>query len=706
KMRLAYFLLVTGLVLSVIEPSLASDKQNKEKNKNDNKDKHDRNKEKEIQKNVQDNLKDMRKEISAFVRDIKDEVKDTLSSAIIDKLKEKLDKIEKKDKKEKDDSSESSESSKEMSPDDIKRYKNLEQALAREIENLAKDVKSKIIDLLLKKKEYIKASVQEKLKLVSEAIEKIKSGTREDEDNESKDQVNEDDQAKKEKLILKVISTKLDAALEHVLFNELNGTLEPTSDANGAVVRLLLHRLLNDIQPDIARVKESWRDFVSAEFEMKVKAKKLHAKEVVDGKVRDTFTFEKLRSFKESLKEMLDKKRNFVEQKIELKNKVLFTLRNMSLVHRARTGQDFSYVEFLEGILNGTIKIPQALKDLFEDVKTAVEDLKKENANSEIPTQSSEVEESTPAAVELTTSIEENAEESSVLDILNKVQDLETDLKSKITSLENDVKAKVLEQVQNIREVITSLVLEDNTGVSENPSLLYNISSDNPFLNDIIETAIRSLVTGNATEVTLSGNQALLNLFIQNLLKEFDASIQRLKQWKERFDQIRGVLVSIADNLQNAVNEAEDVSTVPIDLTEYKHLLQEIHNVKALYVTQKYRVKTLVLEAFDKMTSVYQNRTGTDLSYNEVLSSMTNSSSDLTPLLDDFYSDLSTVAKSEGLKFDAVDPNSSDSLGGEGSSSSVVGVAVVSTIVVVLAAFGIGFFVFRRHRKQSLYTKI
>ncbi|KAH9490286.1 hypothetical protein Btru_033988 [Bulinus truncatus] len=697
--KLVFLAVMSGIVLALIVPSLASDKKEINNNKSDNRKDHE-----DKRKKVEEKFKEARKEIADYVRDIKNEVKDTISEAVMSKIKEKFDKIDKDGGEPSKSSTEESQSSE--SEEEKKRYTKIEAALAKEIESLAKDVKSKILDRVMRRKEFIKASVQEKLELIGKALDKIRSENRDDDGIEER--VENRRNVRTDQTIKKETSNELEALIENVMDNEVNGTTEPKSTANADVVCLLLHKLLRNFQSDIDSLKDSWRSFVSAEREMKEKAKNLHGREIVDGKWRSTFSFEKLNSFKSSLREMLEKKKSFVVQKVELKRKILSTLHNMSLVHLGRTGNAFSYLGFLESVLNGTIELPRVLSDLFGDIKGAVQELKEEVAeevvNPETPAPSLEGE-TTAASVEVTTAEEESIEESSVVEILDRVKQLESDLANRISALENEVKAKVQEQVQKIREVISNLVLE--TEVIDTPTdLLSNETSDGRVLRDVIDAAINSMVTSNASEISLSGKDALFDLLIENLLKEFDPSIQKLRLWKQQFQRIRDALIDIADNLQKSVDEAVDVSKISIDLTEYTNLLREVHNVKALYLNEKEKVKSLVLAAFERVSSTYQNRTGDELNYAEIISSSESSSSSLTPLLGDFYSDLSTVAKAEGLKFDAVEPDSPDSNVGEGSPSSIVGVAVVGTVVVVLAAFGIGFFAYRRHRRQRLYTQI
>ncbi|CAL1541384.1 unnamed protein product [Lymnaea stagnalis] len=713
--KLFIWVLLVGVAIVLSHARRSSEEDERRNNQRDNARRDDKSRSKsraadELARKIKGDMEKRRRDRDRQLQDVRRAIRESIADRIGDSIANRLARIVIKSGAPGDDSQE---------VDSREGSTSLETTINSDIQDLVREIKSKVLDKLISQKDFVSSSFRDRLDKLTKALRHVKLF-----EDEVKEKRNEDESADVD------VSTEntptslpddLEKAIEEAIQYEIERSEETAVSDNTPIGSLLVRQLVSGFEAKVDDLRSAWKDFVKAKQDMVEKAKVLN-QHPRDGK---GFDFEKLRVYKASLQEMLAKKRNFVESKVELKRGIEGTLNNMSRTYRSRTGRDFSYADFLESVLNASFQFPRALEEFFKDVICrSVTSPRNDNQEAEISASDAPPEiagsDAPPAPTSTaTTSAGERLAEDIIVDIIDTVKGIKENVEDKVSALRELIQSTIQPKLDQLKETIEKFLLDEDEvreenrrkrSIEDSPGSAEEIVTEASQKSDeipaeiltSIERAVNSLVSGSVAFAP-TANEAILDGLILELLKPFDADIQTLKELKQKYNEAQAQLLSDVASLRTDSDELKNVSDIYTRLSQLPTKFNQLKLVRSQYQAEKTKLITEATETLKSLSASYQDRTGSPVSYIDVLISLKNSSIDLPPVLQDYYTDLSSVARVEGLRMD-VAPRGE---GGEGSDdSSVVVVSVVGVLAAVVVTMGVSALVLRHRRRQRLYTKL
>lgn len=713
--KLLIWVLLVGVAIALLDARRSSEEDDRRDRQRDNSRRDDRSRSnsratEDLGRKIREDMDKLRREEEdrgRQLQDVRRAIKESIADRIGENIANKLARIifSKRDAPENDGEEEGSREG----------STSLETTINSDIQDLVREIKSKVIDKLNGQKYFASSSFRDKLDKLTKALSDVRLfDERERRDENEATGVNVSTEQTPTSL-----PVDLEKAIEAAIQSEIERLEEKATSENTPIGSLLVRQLVRGFEVNIEDLRSPWRDFLEAKIKMVEKAKELN-QHPQGGK---GFDFDKLRVYKASLQEMLAKKKAYVESKVQLKQYVLDTLNNMSRTYRSRTGRAFNYADFLESVLNARVQFPKALEEFLKDVfcrKAALP--KNESQEAEI----SGTTDAAPATVSTTSpttpSEKDRQAEDIIVDIIDTAKGIKENVDDKVSALKQFIQDTLQPKLDELREMIENFRLDESEGqegsrkkrsIEEPNNLPANVENnlaEAPAESDeipvgvmaSIEREINSLVSGSVA-LAPSASEAILDGLMQELLKPFAADILALQELKRKFNDTQAKLLSDVSSLRKESEDPKKVNDIYIKLSELPGNFNELKLYRSQYQSEKAKLTTQVAETLKKLSASYQDRTESPVSYFDVLISLKNSSIELPPVLQDYYTDLSTVARAEGLKLDVAPPSE----GGAGSDgTSVVTVSVVGVLAAVVVTMGVSALVWRRRRHQRLYSKI
>ncbi|XP_059164144.1 uncharacterized protein LOC131947081 [Physella acuta] len=479
---------------------------------------------------------------------------------------------------------------------------------------------------------------------------------------------------------LKDKMSSIEASVNDAIENEIEE--KPYQSVHDVIFRALVGQVLGEMRSDYKHLRASRKDLQKLKRKMKAAARDLHSRNN-QGKY---FDFRKLKKFLAYKKKFVEKKKEFILEVVEVKDKFVRALKVMSVIYQQRTGTVRDYLHVLGSVASNKTEVPSQIEAFYQDAA----------AQPPVATTDDVIDPGTePPAT--TPSPANHTSGDPVSDILATVKNMKSDIYDKVSSAVEFKKSKVEEKIELMKNATESCSLaKDELPTVDIPQSVP--SSDIVDIPPEVETGIDDVISSRVDDTPLNAtdaNDVIATGLIQQLVQGFASSIERLKDLKLDFLQSQAATVLELDSLRNAlINGSVNITT-----DVFRSLLADLVRSKLDYVTQVAEIKAGIVETLKNMSQAFANRTGHAINYMQVIASLKNSSVELSPVFQEYLNDLNVAARADGLTLDVATAAEDDDSG------VVLALSVVGAVVVLVAAAAGVVVLARRSGKKRLYSR-